>query len=357
MALTLLNLNTLLTPARKPLDDDAVSISSDWTIDQAFLQDDACVIGSPLKRMSYFNESGSVDSFQDEDQPFEGFEDDEEQETLAGSVSTSSGSRQATLSDDYSGMLDSLQLANPDSLRVQRISADSTSLPLALFLNSEPYRSDPRNHAVHTEIVEHGTDAFLVTKKLYSWQQKDSDLLRLSTVGDALELVRQILEGLAFFHANSIARVPMSPDNVRMDIGLAPTDVPLDRGEFPVRYYFMDLNTAGCFERIGGVWRDILRTDDDDDELELAEVAEEDEELPLSPIELEYDPYVEDIYELGTMLETTFKSLPGNPLRTLTASMTQREPSYRPSAESALESFEILWDSMDPVHLDAPVSL
>ncbi|KDQ14293.1 hypothetical protein BOTBODRAFT_348162 [Botryobasidium botryosum FD-172 SS1] len=315
-------------------------------------------------------------------------------------------------------MLDSLQLAHPDSLRVQRMSADAPSLALALFLNSEPYRSDPRNHAVHTELVEHGTDVFLVTKKLHPWQRVHSDLLCLSTLSDALELVRQLLEGLTFFHANSVARVPTAPDNIRMDIGLAPTDVPLDRAEFPVRYYFMDLADAGCFERVRGEWKDILRTDADADEDELAEVAEEDEDQEecVSSTDGEYDPYAEDIYDLGVMLQTTFKSvrcdpvslaplnlsanhrpfppafpsplalistyfycdlnlnltslslnpfelltwnlqLPGNPLCTLTASMTHPEPSHRPSAESALEQFEILWDSLDPAHLDAPVSL
>lgn len=94
-----------------------------------------------------------------------------------------------------------------------------------------------------------------------------------------------------------------------MDIGLAPTDEPLDRAEFPVRYYFMDLNTAGCFERIGGMWKDILRDDVDADE--LAGVAEEDEDLAEEDVstELDYDPYCEDIYNFGAMLETSFKKV------------------------------------------------
>jgi len=140
-----------------------------------------------------------------------------------------------------------------------------------------------------------------------------------------------------------------------MDVGLAPTDEPLDRAEFPVRYYFMDLNTAGCFERIGGVWKDILLHDVDFDE--LAEVAEVDEDLAEddSSTELDYDPYCEDIYNLGVMLETSFKKLPGNPLQTLITSMTQSDALSRPTAESALETFEILWDSLDPIHLDAPI--
>jgi len=217
------------------------------------------------------------------------------------------------------------------SISVKRIS--STSAALVQLLNSDEYRSDSWNHSVHVQqIVPHGDEAFVLKKKLLHASTT------IHTVRDAFEFVRQALEGLVFFHENFIARVPMSPDNIRADIGPYPTSEDESESEIPVRYYYSELEGAGCFEREGESWKNGL-TSNDGDSSEGTEV----------------DPFADDVYRFGSLLTSMFKSMPQ--LRPLASTMTSSDRAARPTAVSALESLEQICLSLDPTLLDSPVEV
>jgi len=129
----------------------------------------------------------------------------------------------------------------------------------------------------------------------------------------------------------------MSADNIRADVCSA-SDADSD-AETPVRYYYTDLEGAGCFEREGERWVDGLKLVDGDN-------SESTEDI---------DPFSDDVSRFGALLESMFPSV--SYLRALTSSMTCSEPTARPTAASALESLEQLWLSISPSHFERRVKV
>jgi len=224
-------------------------------------------------------------------------------------------------------LISEVNFGSVESISVKRVS--STSAALVQMLNSDEYRSDSWNHTVHVQqIVPHGDEAFVLKKKLHDANST------IHTVRDAVEFVRQALEGLVFFHENFIARVPMSPDNIRADVGPSSTSEDESDSEIPVRYYYTDLEGAGCFEREGESWKDGMTPCDGDN----------------SEVATEVDPFADDVYRFGSLLTSMFKSMPH--LHHLASIMASPDRAARPTAASALESLEQLCLSLDPTTLD-----
>jgi len=284
--------------------------------------------GSALRRMTFF-----FDCESDEEDVYE--EDEvSPSDSSASSSSESSGCLSrcrsfSSIEDEYEEeLLSEVNFGSVESISVKRVS--STSAALVELLNSDEYRSDSWNHAVHVQqIVPHGDEAFVLKKKLHDASST------IHTVRDAFEFIRQALEGLVFFHENFIARVPMSPDNIRADVGPSPASEEEADSDIPVRYYYSDLEGAGCFEREGDSWKDGLTPCDGDNS--------------------EVDPFADDVYRFDSMLTSMFKTMPN--LHALTSTMTSLDRSARPSAASALESLEQLCVSLDPTLLDNPVEV
>ncbi|KDQ14295.1 hypothetical protein BOTBODRAFT_55468 [Botryobasidium botryosum FD-172 SS1] len=287
--------------------------------------------GSALRRMTYFQDCD------DEEDVYED-EDAHGSDSSSSSFASSSLSRCQSFSsiedaedEDEEELLSQVDLSSVESISIKRVTSTSTARPLAQLLNLDQYRSDSWNHAIHTDVVEHGHDAFLVSKKLHD------SASTIHNVRDCFEYARQTLEGLAFFHENFIARILMSADNIRADVG-SPADADSD-AESPVRYYYTDLEGAGCFERDGERWLDGLKSLDG----ENSESAED------------VDPFSDDVSRFGALLESMFPSV--SYLRPLISSMTCSEPTARPTAASALESLEQLWLSISPSHFERRVKV
>jgi len=292
--------------------------------------------GSALRRMTFF-----FDCESDEEDVYE--EDEvSPSDSSASSSSESSGCISrcrsfSSIEDEFDDVEEEeLFLSEADTGSVQSISVkriSSTSAALVQLLNSDEYRSDSWNHSVHVQqIVPHGDEAFVLKKKLLHASTT------IHTVRDAFEFVRQALEGLVFFHENFIARVPMSADNIRADVGPYPMSEDEADSEIPVRYYYSELEGAGCFEREGESWKNGLIPSDGDNS-EGTEV----------------DPFADDVSRFGSLLTSMFKSMPQ--LHTLASTMTSSDRAARPTAASALESLEQICFSLDPALLDSPIEV
>lgn len=188
---------------------------------------------------------------------------------------------------------------------------------------------------------------------------------------EALEFVRQMLEGLAFLHLRGIAHRDIHFNNIVVDprpifpkgidprrayIGYINFEDPspcLDRIAVPVKYYFIDMeitvNVAKRGERVkwmGGLHK-------------LPEVfgtTNPTEESIRNPPSVMYDPFAGDVWQLGMTLHLFFgKSIPS--ICPLLRAMTQRLPEDRPTAQECLEQFhaatnglsrwELLWPVLD----------
>ncbi|KAF8486596.1 hypothetical protein JB92DRAFT_3148564 [Gautieria morchelliformis] len=137
-------------------------------------------------------------------------------------------------------------------------------LALWRYLNDAPLRRDPWNPSppvlsiIERELpistaeclsqteADSGEDAaYIVMDRLYRLQDNP-----LKSVGDWIDFIRQLLQGLVFLHEHNIAGVSYPlvdetwPPAFMMDIGLAPPQTHFSRVDFPVKYYLLDFSRA-----------------------------------------------------------------------------------------------------------------
>ncbi|KAF8313655.1 hypothetical protein DL93DRAFT_2156147 [Clavulina sp. PMI_390] len=279
-------------------------------------------------------------------------------------------------------------------LNITRVLTASSSTQLAVFLNDPERRRDPWNLALPTEILQFGgatTNSgsehapadnmtrrgsshsskwtFLVQKSwgptapslsgalsaggsvnpiadpslasstadsaegLYYYRPWNDPPLR--TIRDVFDFVQQLLEGLVFFHENSLTRIPFTPSNIVMDTGLAldpdldwdpdgddeelryrsrrdtsATDsnmegAELDRAAFPVKYYLA---------RMEGV-RFVAPLDSRD--ATTRPMTSSDQHEGRKDDHENLDEYAEDIVRLGKLIKELFASIVDDPLKLL----------------------------------------
>ncbi|KAI0700985.1 kinase-like domain-containing protein [Cerioporus squamosus] len=174
-----------------------------------------------------------------------------------------------------------------------------------------------------------------------------------TAVGDAIDFVSQMLEGLAFMHAHYVVHRDIASLNVMMDAsslypqGHHPVQrnysadmidevKPLSRTDHPVRYYYVDFGLSERFSPgdsslvVGDVGRD-------------AEVPELSSTVP-------YDGYKADIYALGNLFFNELVQKYNNVdfLIELIEPMKQRDPAARPSASDLVSQFKDIRNRQSP---------
>ncbi|KZW02824.1 hypothetical protein EXIGLDRAFT_744343 [Exidia glandulosa HHB12029] len=189
---------------------------------------------------------------------------------------------------------------------------------------------------------------------------------------EAMDFVRQLLEGLSFLHRRRIAHRDIHRDNILMSplpifyAGVNPLrninvtalmddliEKPYrDRIEVPASYWYIDLGLSSYFREgsphqvswEGGVHK-------------LPEVfgtTTPSVEERLNPPAVLYDPFVGDVWQLGTTLRIFFgKSIPS--LNPLFRAMTDWDPSKRPTADQCLADFHVRTDRLPRWQLLLPV--
>ncbi|TFK83402.1 hypothetical protein K466DRAFT_665869 [Polyporus arcularius HHB13444] len=218
------------------------------------------------------------------------------------------------------------------------------------FLSSPPLASDPRNHCCPILDVlsdPEDPDVQLIVMPLL----REYDDPKLVTVGEAVELFRQLFECLQFMHEQHVAHRDISKLNVMMDSRpILPnsfhpqsTDMERDFSRFlaprsrtahPVKYYLTDfgLSTRYSAEETNPLEIPIFGGD------RTVPEFQEDRTIPRNP-------FPTDVYYVGNFVREYFlqEYTNFNFMEPLIATMVQDEPSKRPTMDDVVASFmEIL---------------
>lgn len=229
------------------------------------------------------------------------------------------------------------------------------------YLSSSSMREDSRNHSMayldHFPIPDVPGGSFLISPLYVPW-----DTVPLQTVGEAVDLMQQLLEGLAFLHHHHIAHRDCTPPNIMMDwrpmvdepFHPIHNDLSFDgeyhieirpRSQVPVLYYFIDFGLSTWFETKA------------DEPLVTGRYGRE-QSVPELNSSKPYDPFKVDVFILGAFIQRDLISrYPGlGFLGPLVSGMTKYKPAARPAASQAVQTFGRLVANLPPGALALPLA-
>ncbi|CUA76244.1 hypothetical protein RSOLAG22IIIB_12148 [Rhizoctonia solani] len=234
-------------------------------------------------------------------------------------------------------------------------------LPVLQYLSAETIQSDPRNHC------SCALDSFPVPDD-DGWVFVVMDTFHpifitpFETVGEVVELIRQLLEGLDFMHSLNLAHRDCASTNIMMKADTLFRSVPHphpnfaflteDRREFvqfyprrnhTVKYYFIDFGLSTLFPSYAE------RT------LVVGAEGRERNVPELSTPDTPYDPFKVDVCIIGQFIWQDFCSKSSSSLYfldPLVKRLIDVDPSRRPTANEAFADFELIRESLEPRVLD-----
>ncbi|KAF6757918.1 kinase-like domain-containing protein [Ephemerocybe angulata] len=118
-------------------------------------------------------------------------------------------------------LCDALRISDGSQVMMKTVNtaAYPYEVPLMEYLNQEPQKSDPRNHAMPLIDVLYPPDEpsrrIIVMPVCRMWDTPNFD-----TVGEVVDCIRQLIEGVQFLHANRIAHRDLAYGNFMMDSSL-----------------------------------------------------------------------------------------------------------------------------------------
>ncbi|KAG9011096.1 hypothetical protein FRB94_009239 [Tulasnella sp. JGI-2019a] len=312
-----LSVHVIRKAPRADIDEDA---RSDCTLD------DDNHFGVPLERFGTYDDDDDTDAYVLDDEHVSALRISQDESWLASRYSDddqySSGSGTPSSDDeDLLGTPEGKHHVPESEVTFKELKADSAELDLLEYLNTEEIRDDPWNHSVPIlDIIPHEKHVEVMMLRLQPF-----DSPPFQNVAEFLDLLRQLLEGLAFFHEHRITQLDFSPSNIGMDTGLLPVDAPnWDRSEHHVQYHLMDL--SGAFHA--------SKTQDLSDSERL------------------------DVKALGSSLQGIFRKMPEMDfLSQFLASMTGPDAASRPSATEALARLDTMSANLPPEKIFERISL
>ncbi|KAL1713756.1 hypothetical protein EV715DRAFT_267062 [Schizophyllum commune] len=209
---------------------------------------------------------------------------------------------------------------------------------------------------------------------------------RFDTIGEAIECFRQIIQGLCFLHENRIAHRDIHRLNIMMDAsplytipyhpieqtkrrdvkGLAAASY--TRTQRPVKYYIIDFGLSVRYDTLDPPPVEIPVLGGDKT---VPEFKGDDPSKRYGGLSKLYNPFPTDVYCLGNWIREDFlegtrnersnevltsKRLGFEFLRPLVESMTQADPSKRPTMDEVAERFESLAASLSSWKLRSRVA-
>ncbi|KAI1795544.1 hypothetical protein LXA43DRAFT_991020 [Ganoderma leucocontextum] len=187
---------------------------------------------------------------------------------------------------------------------------------LARCLSLPPYSDDPWNHCCPTAFIHCPTHDIprAVTPPLRRY-----DEFTFKRVGEAVDLFRQLFEGLEFLHRNYIAHRDCTSRHIFM------------HAECPWPQYYFTLSPAS---RVYEPYEEPLALPRVCGDPTVPEF----QTGPLSP----HNPFQTDIYCLGNLIRRDFLQVFSNLdfMCDLVSEMVQTEPSRRPPMDGVIDAFE-----------------
>ncbi|KAH8119827.1 kinase-like domain-containing protein [Phellopilus nigrolimitatus] len=232
---------------------------------------------------------------------------------------------------------------------IKKLPANSREAQIALMLSSSERLQDPTNHCVpifDTFIDEQDNQImFMVMPLLRAFNDPEFEY-----IDEAIDFVRQALEGLVYMHSQNVAHRDLSDGNIMMDgralfhpDGFHPAQqylkardltiaTPRSRSDVDrVRYYFTDFGISTHFQ------------DNNKPRLVVGNMAQE-ESIPELSSFVPYDPFRVDVFTLGMAFKRNLLDVHKNilVLSPLIQEMTKEKPEERLTAPQALELFNRL---------------
>jgi len=219
------------------------------------------------------------------------------------------------------------------------------------WFSSGSAANDPRNHVVpilQVLDVPHEEDLIIIVMPLL----RKYDNPWFDTVGEALECIRQLFEGLQFMHQNNIAHRDLARPSIMMDAsgmypeGFHPRDIgmsrdythyakPYTRTQRPPKYYFIGFGSAKRYPT-ATAHEPVL----DSPIWGFDKTVPEFRKVPPSPC----DPFATDVYYLGNVLKEDFQvtKLGFEFMDRLIEDMTHENPRKRPTMDQVVQRFDEL---------------
>ncbi|CAE6446724.1 unnamed protein product [Rhizoctonia solani] len=229
-------------------------------------------------------------------------------------------------------------------------------LPILQYLASEDIQSNPRNHCACAldSFPVPGKDGwvFVVMDTYYSLS-----ITPFETVGEVVDLVSQLFEGLAFMHGLNIAHRDCASTNIMMKADTLFKNVPHPHPSYAfltedlrhyvklhprrgrdVKYYFIDFGLSTWFPSYAE------RT------LVVGQEGREREVPELSNPGIQYDHFKLDICIIGRFLWRDFYTRSSRSLyflEPLVKRLIDADPSRRPTADEAFADFELIRKTLE----------
>lgn len=275
----------------------------------------------------------------------------------------------------YRFLLDATRKSDGVVVMLKRVikARNPGEVSLTTLLNSPPLSFDPRNHCTPLlgllQVPDADDEQIMVLPLLRGYANP-----RFDTVGEVVDCLRQIFQGLQFLHANKIAHKDIHVLNIMMNASPLYTtpfhpmvqDMRLDfkgdahaaytRTRRPVKYYLIDMGLSTLYDSVDPPPLEIRILGGDKS---VPEWAGDDPSKPLGGARTPHNPFVTDIYCLGNWIREDFldgetiansqievsihsKVLGLEFLRPLVDDMVQAEPSKRPTIDQVIDRFETI---------------
>ncbi|KAF9077759.1 kinase-like domain-containing protein [Rhodocollybia butyracea] len=267
-------------------------------------------------------------------------------------------------------VIDALKISDSSMVAIKRvrkttlkggITATSQEEDICALFSTNEHASQPSNHSIPLLEVLHvpgfeGEDLLVMP-----WMRKPVDP-PFRTVGEGLQFIKEMLEGIQYMHQNSVAHRDCSMNNMVMDArqmypdGHHPSRPSrtydykkrarhFSRTLAPPRYYLIDFGFSQQYEP-------------SEERTPEYAIRSGGTEPPEYKAETPCDPFATDVFLLGNMIRLRF--LDGNPtsqrgisglygfdfLRPLVNDMIQDDPEKRPQMDEVLPRFSNIVQSL-----------
>ncbi|KZT41064.1 hypothetical protein SISSUDRAFT_982569 [Sistotremastrum suecicum HHB10207 ss-3] len=261
-------------------------------------------------------------------------------------------------------VMDATRIEDGCRVMLKLLPTDSDELPVWQYLSFPALQADPRNHCVPllaAHPLPDTDETVLAVMPLLIYY----DEIPFETLGEMVQCIHTLIEGLAFLHEHNIAHLDICTANTMMEPGaLFPKGFhPCDPGRYtspanplkllsaapyssrtivPVQYYLIDFGESQRYSSY--ITRGYVRG-----------AVGHSLNVPEFQSNRPYDPFPLDVRALGDMLQANLYNeyYDLDVLLPLITAMREDKPTKRPTAEEALRMLHSIILELESKHLAA----